>query len=479
MKKFDMLKSLAYLYILLPLIIFLLGWTKLYIIGLPLSVAIVLCLYTMIKNTQKPENFKNQSKTKIYKIIIIALIIILWVLWSGIGGYAWQNSDHYWRNELFELLVKYKWPVVKGTVEGTRAIAYYIGFWMVPALVGKLFGISAGYFAQYVWALIGVSLVYKLMCRRFKKVSILILLAFIFFSGLDIIGQLVNSFQDFTDGEIGYHLENWIYGYQFSSFTTQLFWVFNQAIYAWIITLIMIEEKNRAMVLIMAAGLLSSTLPMVGLAPIVLVKVYSNVIEKSKSSGEGFFKSFSKTCLTYENIVGFISALVIMMLFFGNEAVANSSVINQRTAGNTVFTYLLFLSIEIVPFILFTFKRNYKEKLYQASLVMLLICPLLTIGDSIDFCMRASIPALLILFIYIVETFDARMKLKDKKSIIAFCLVFAIGAITPISEFVRTTVHQKEHMEVGKVMVGSHHIFEELNFSTNVETNLFFKYLAK
>lgn len=37
-----------------------------------------------------------------------------------------------------------------------RGLIYYIGYWLPAAVVGKVFGLTAGYYFQYVWAIIGI-----------------------------------------------------------------------------------------------------------------------------------------------------------------------------------------------------------------------------------------------------------------------------------------------------------------------------------
>ena len=62
--------------------------------------------------------------------------------------------------------------------------------------------------------------------RYFNKKSYIFLFVFVAFSGLDIIpGFSANVPIDFI-----YHIERWAKYFQYSSKTTLLYWVFNQAI---------------------------------------------------------------------------------------------------------------------------------------------------------------------------------------------------------------------------------------------------------
>ena len=47
-------------------------------------------------------------KQDAWKVVGIVVLIMMWVALSGVGGLMWQNSDHWWRNEIYELLVTEK-----------------------------------------------------------------------------------------------------------------------------------------------------------------------------------------------------------------------------------------------------------------------------------------------------------------------------------------------------------------------------------
>ena len=171
---------LGYLYLLLSIIIFLLGNVKLWI-SIPLSIILIIAMTKAIKNSPDV----NMELIKKYKkaLIGIGANLLLWVIVSGIGGFVWQNTwDHKFRNAVFKDLVRYDWPVINENF----ALCYYLGFWLPAALVGKLFGLGAGYMAQVVWAFIGVYIAFLIICQYLKSIKISNLLIFIFYSGLDV-----------------------------------------------------------------------------------------------------------------------------------------------------------------------------------------------------------------------------------------------------------------------------------------------------
>ncbi len=96
----------AYGYLILPFLIFCLGFIK-PIFSIPASLILAFSIYHI--NTQlKNEDLIHFTKNE---LLIGILLIGFWVWLSGIGGYAFQNWDFHTRNAIFRDLVIYRWPV--------------------------------------------------------------------------------------------------------------------------------------------------------------------------------------------------------------------------------------------------------------------------------------------------------------------------------------------------------------------------------
>lgn len=283
MKTKGIIQKLIYGYLLLPFLIFLLGWCKWYF-ALPIAIVVLFCGWRLMYNSKlwwEPE----WSRKNLEKALFIILIAMLWVYFSGIGKLVYQNDDHIWRNALFNTLVSEPWPVVgkvdMGGILDERGLTYYIGFWMPCAIIGKLFGLKAGYYFQAAWATLGLLFVYYCICVYRKKLDIWPFGIFVFFSGLDIVGCYFLGY-DLSTLSFGMHLEWWA-GFQFSSFTTQLFWVFNQALPAWLFMMVLLLQKeNRFQAFLLALSMLNCTLPFIGMLPFVLYLVFANRKKGSK-----------------------------------------------------------------------------------------------------------------------------------------------------------------------------------------------------
>jgi membrane protein len=184
---------LAYGYLFLPFLLFAGGWLKWYVAA-PVIAALLYVFYRMARGA--PALWSPVwNRRAVWKLLAILCVIAVWVFFSGIGKFTFQNEDHNTRNVMFDMLVEGDWPLVYENPPAEYygepvAFTYYLGFWLPAALVGKAFGLAAGRVAQVVWAALGIAIFYSLVLANFvKKLIVWPLFLFIFFSGMDIVGR--------------------------------------------------------------------------------------------------------------------------------------------------------------------------------------------------------------------------------------------------------------------------------------------------
>ena len=265
--KNKVLITLSYLYLYIPICLFLFGWVK-PLIAVPIILISAYCLFSNIKFFPDIQFniFENRKK-----LFIILGIIFIWVFLSGIGGFVWQNRwDHMFRNAIFKDLFSYGWPVVNYDGSTPVNLCYYIGFWLPSAFVAKLFNsITVGYIFQFLWGLLGVILAFGLISVWLKKVSYKTLLIFIFFSGLDIIAFIFLSFRHYIEGVP--HIEFQTILFNSSSNTTLLFWLYNQIIPFWIGFMLLLLQKNKKYLFFTYSLLiLFAPFPALALVPVII-----------------------------------------------------------------------------------------------------------------------------------------------------------------------------------------------------------------
>lgn len=306
-----LLNNLTYTYLSIPTIIFLIGWCK-PIISIPITILILLSIIYRIKNNKINilKEIKDNKKTIIITLIISLIIIYL----SGIGGYTFQNEDHLYRNTIFEELVNNNWPIYHneiGNYNKSIIFTYYFASWLPASIIAKITNISIGYLFLYLWNVTGLFIVLNYLKTYSKDKGYSVILLFLLFSGLDILSEIYNGNNPFKIILNSTHME-WGTTFQMSSFITQLFWVYNQAIPAWLITLFILKEKdNKYIGTIIAMSLLFCTFPPAGLLFILIYKVFI----ENKSN----IKEWLKNTFTWQNILIGLPLLIIYYLFIGTN----------------------------------------------------------------------------------------------------------------------------------------------------------------
>ena len=475
------LRRLALLYAVLPLAIFLVFWLR-----FSLSLLGVFCLIVtvfamregggdsaFVSPAEMMCSGERGSGTDgdgclhvgIHALIALALIAILWCVLGGQGGFWYQSPDWGIRNAIFRDLITHPWPVFYN--DGGAALCYYFGFWLPTAGLGRLL-LLAGAPMDVVWALSnvllllwtasGVMLVFLLMIDvlgiREDKLVIAASLFLVFFSTPDILGLLVSG--KWGDAIRAVHLEWWATGVaqvgQISSITTCLFWVFNQAVIPWICTLLFLGEKNFSRyLLIFAAAFFSGPMPGVGLAALMVAQGIGVIIPACRADAHGPHPL--RSVLSAWNGAGLLFACIAALFFSANSAVSNTAA--MQTSVQNALSYplwfphnkrlavlaLAFVVIEglLIPLLCY---RDFKRvPVFWGVITTLVLCPFIRIGGGADFCMRSSIPAVLMMCLFAFRSlwlhpFWGRGLPADVVAV-ALAVVLALGAITPAFEIGR------------------------------------------
>ena len=530
---YSKIKKYAFIALAIPFIVFAIGWLKWYW-AVVAVVATATCVWigAFAGNKNKQETkvvsmTDSEKKISVKKWIFILLIVIaaIWVWQSGIGGFWAQSKDYPWRNAIYRDLVLRDWPVYYDMFDG--ALVYYIGFWLPPALIGKLalllgandvVAFQVASVAIYIWSVFLIVILFALLITLLKvdstKKQLLVVLGFIFFSGLDILGSIEPL------GANLYHLEWWADYYQYSSFTTCLFWVFNQSIIPWIALACLLQESTiKNYVYLGMMCLFSGPLPFVSF---FIFCITEGVVKGIKSFRDKAGKQFLKDIVSISNICATLFIFIFIATFLlsnaaisgggasrlDQSAAVTESVTVAETSMNELpdsinwdktLNYLQFVLFEFGFYALLILRKNHKNPLYYVAIVSLLVFPFLKIGGGNDFPMRASIPALFVVY-YLVMKFlleekhwMAQKGTTNRMLYILLIVVCLLGSITPLVEFYRgcrqVAIHSLDNpMEDYLYTLGgdgpggwtAESGYEYANFvSINLEEQPFFVYFAK
>ena len=449
------LKNAALLTLLLPPVSFLLTWVR-PVIGVPCALGALLafCLYVRSNRGKNlPDAFcQDEDVLRLSPLCLAAVLAcaLLWTFLSGIGGMFYQNEDHYGRNAIFHDLLNHGWPVY---FEGTScALTYYIAYWLLPALVGKLAAAilgagalwtaaNAALFVQTVWFLVLIFLMLLCLARADTLPRVCAaLLVFVLFSGMD--GLMAAHNNDWNQ-----QIEWWAGTYQFSSHTTCLFWVYNQSVPAWLAVLLLMMNPADigSFALIGLAALPFSPMPFLALAVFFFALAAIRLVRDVRRGGPApGVKSTLSACLTARNLLACACLAPVFALYFA----ANQSSSDAPLRADLLFTLagtpigfarlVLFWLVEFGALALVLGAQHRKNPLFLIAVATLLVSPVLQIGYKFDFSMRFSIPGLAILSVMSARMIVCAIRGQGSRyPAFVLALLLAIGAITPMLEFER------------------------------------------
>lgn len=485
------IRLIGYGLLLINIIVFFSTWLRCYI-AVPAVCLLLIGSYRLMKNIIIDQTeFYISKKT----LLLICGIMLAWTVLSGLGGAFPQKNDMHWRNAIFHDLIDYSWPV--HYMDGyDSSLTYYIAFWLVPALVGKLATFLLN--AQFGW--LAANIAYTLYCACILCVVLLLIVSYlkatslkgmllaatvlIFFSGMDIIPTVFNLLGE-NNVPVRAHLEWWT-TIQYSSNTTQLCWVFNQAIPAWLVTALFLHEQRINHYAFLGLLLLPyGPLPFVGLFFIMMMLALDEFLYAVRQSQ---CSEFFKKITTMPNILAIVVIFPIYYFYyFTNTAISNGGLRIQLQES-----YIPFVLVEFFIYVLLIGGTYYKERLFQVCIIGLFCVPLFALGSAQDFCMRASIPLLFILMTYIIKFMLINIhnyrqnRLQTKIITVLLIICLSLGALTPLTEYLESYIQiirsgsNRTTLMADKLgTLGNGNIGRE-NFTTiNSSETIFYRYLAK
>ena len=502
------------LFLTVPLFMFFLGYLRL-VVAIPLSLIFAgMVFYSVSDCLNNPDGRKislseNNLKIPLKYLIGFAVTALLVSFVSGAGEYIYTLQDHAYRRAILRDLINYDWPVIYdyktqtnpevievfGIASGTRAFSYYFIYWMPAALIGKIFGFEAGNFALFLWNALGIFLCFLATSAVIKKATAAVPFMFVFFSGLDVLPNLVYLFTGYNGWR---WFEGWVPAMSYISNFRELASVFNQMVPCFLIVALMLLAHNTRSTGL-TAGILFAYSPwaVFGIIPMVVAFVFGKKQRADK---------ISKTLLNTFSPVNIASA-VLLLVVFGSYYMSNSGAVSVRNFAWECFqnpalfvpALILFLAIEVLPFVLMLYKHEKGNEIFWAAIGTLALIPFYQITDMNDFNMRGSMPALFYFCIlmsgFVAEVMDKKNTPVTKKGWLksaAIMLTVILMTLTTLMNFFVIfgsmingdksdkedigsfgNINQSEHAAEYAVTI------DEQFFAEGYEDSFFFKYFAK
>lgn len=441
------------IYLSLPVFLFTFGWLK---IGIATILSLSLGLVLFLSTSQfKTETSLSKTCIAIMRAEIFpALILFLWCLLSGCGGFGFQNSDYAASNALLKDLIEQPWPL---QLRNDVPLVYYVLYYLPAAFIGKVAGWTLANVIIFVWTFFALFLIWcqLALVTRLNELPFsrrcIALLMMILFGGFDFFGAILTY--GIERIPLGTHIEWWASIGQFSSSTTLLFWVPQHALAPWLVTVSFLTLSSfqigyQFIFLFAALAFLWSPIASLGLLPFLAIFIFT----QRKTDQWRKFISVSNFALA--------PAISLTGLFYYSSNAFQFPTHWQFGDDQFLKNYLFLFFLETVtmslPFFFLLLKKkeshtqppqlsnqalNSAEKFFGwTAIVVLAALPTFKLGIMNDLCMRASIPAMMMLMFFWLKCLQPTSAKNNTRLVLSLlCLVFGSGSA--ISEIYRSVTN--------------------------------------
>ncbi|WP_206518636.1 hypothetical protein [Stakelama tenebrarum] len=352
-------------------------------------------------------------------------VALLVLVLGGEGRFFYAHADWQVRGAVLRDLAATPWPFAYDSADGPMLLRAPLGMYLVPGAVGQIFGTRAAELALLFQnaALLGLVLALGASLFTTPRARAIALLVVIGFSGLDLIGQLL------AGQPLSYTSDRWNVAI-FLAPVTQVFTGPQHALAAWTGALLYLfwrTEKCRLATFLMPLPLLAlwSPLTVMGLLPF---------------AAHAGIETLRRRELRLADIAAPAATTLIALPGLLYLAAASDTV-GMGEASLTLSQYLAFEALEVGPWLLALVMIGRHGRFGGVTLAItagvLLIFPLIQVGVSSDFVMRASPPALAILSVAVADALNAPVETGRRlwKGVLIGALL--IGLATPAFEIAR------------------------------------------
>ncbi len=366
-----------------------------------------------------------------WSLVAITLIGCLFGLYSGAGGFAFQNPDWDKHSAILKDLIEAPWPVAYHIEDRDTPLVYYLAFYLPAGLVGKFAGWWWASFTLLVWTTLGVCLALHWFALLAQHRPVASALLFVFANGLDFVGQRLVSGEPMMQGVE--HIDWWS-GWVFLNFPghlSQLNWAPQHSLAAWLVTGAMAAQWSRRpslghLGILIAFAAYWSPFTVMGLTPFYLLAVI-------RQQGRGLFH--------WMNLAAFV-VLLVGVLYFNSTTTSPPKGWwwEHHAPREELGRFILFHLLEWGVFFLFARELRRSEDpwlrwLFWCVPVVLIGFSLYRLGVFNDFCMRVPIPALFLLWAGVTRSL-VRAPFNLESRILA--LLFLLGVLGALPEATRS-----------------------------------------
>lgn len=374
-----------------------------------LAIAIlVFCTYSTITSMRNKQN-RIKISIKHWPLLLTALVIAYLCLVFAFNVWDWEK--HY---AIFDLLTKESWPPVIRLDGDIWFLRYYLGWYIVPALFVKIFGLPL-LPVLIVWTAAGLFTALFLAFHNIHKTSHLLIASFVFFffSGLDIVGAMLNNF---VPPPFPHWPQIWSGWGEIWPALTGIAWVPQHVIGGWIGACLFLFNRHLAVrysAVIIVAVALWSPFCAIGLLSIAAWATYK----------EGMRNAF-----TLQNLLAAPLLAIPIALYLTQSTVQMPFTSAGGHPDFSFYRLVLFSVTEflLILFILYMIRQKDRSLVIVLGMFLTSLC-LVRFGVLNDLLMRGSIPA-----ICIISVWTAKSLLKSKGWSREILIAYMVIAAFPV-----------------------------------------------
>lgn len=495
---FRTLFLLSITYLLLPFLIFCVGFLRWYV-AIVLILSLLYSGAIVVKQIYRKESSWRLSSARIFVLIGVSAFLC-WV--CGIGGYFSQSYDWIVKNPLLNDLTLSPWPLILDFSEATDdvqsicgedkvAFVYYLFYYLPAAWMGKMFGsLMVARISLFFWSVYGLTLVgcwlFFTITKRVKlsnKKIVFVLAVFVLWGGSDIVGQGIKVlFSDNPNMSFFSWFDHWSLPYfMYHANFSSLYWCFNQCIPLWLIVLLILHFQDiRTIIFFFGFSSLYSPWGAMGLLPIVAVFILTEIEKKGLPA--------------FREIVNFPNIVfpLLLLLVVGTYYLSNSTPIPEKgffwefwSVSDFLVAYIVFLLVELGIYVYLLRQEMRDDKILLSAVIVLAIIPLYKMNYANDFVLRASIPALYIVCVKWIQWSCTHFN-EHRIAIMSVLLLSSFSAIQQIYHNTYDTIvhgESKTYCENERFSSGDNVkmsiLGESQFFVHDYEDTLFWKYVAR
>lgn len=339
-------------------------------------------------------------------------------------------AKHRW---IFNDLVTSEWPVIYDGESGKEFLRYYLGLYLVPAAVSKIWG-HPSQLLLMLWTSLGVWIFLAMATERlsplYKIIGAAVLLLF---GGLDVIAVAIQDdtlagpatgFLDFRE-----HWAREPMGWLIGGQTFSISWSTQHAIPAWISASLLMRNHDQA-------WFLSRTIAIFTVlclwSPFVALTFSAVVAFISLSRGPSGILSLASP----QNGAALIplSGILVYLASGSGDTVARLT-LGTVPLYEFVGRYAIFVLLEFgILAVLFLFAKQERSPAAIAAILTLIVLPFFHVGLLSDLGMRGSMLPMTVLLIAVVELLNDKPKARWAVPIAA---VLVVGFYTGVGEGLR------------------------------------------